>query len=84
MTPKQAELLMLSALAAAMLAGLALATNWRLALVAALAAGAIALTRLRYAPVVAVALLAFTLVFALAGYTAASEDRHGVVRSSDR
>jgi hypothetical protein len=58
-----------------MLAGLAVGTNWRLALVAALAAGAIALTRLRYAQVAAVAFLAITLVWAQAGYTAGEDDR---------
>lgn len=73
-----------SALATAMVAGLAAGTNWRLALVAALAAGAIALTRLRYAPVVAVAFLAITLMVAQTGHSAGSDQRDVAPRGSAR
>jgi hypothetical protein len=68
----------------AMVVGLWLGTNWRLALVAALTAGAIALTRLRYAAVAAVAFLAITLIVAQTGHTAGSDDRDVVSRGSNR
>jgi hypothetical protein len=64
--------------------GIGLAANWRLALVAALIAGAIALTRLRYAPLVAVVVLAITLVLAVTGHTAGSDDRDIPARKSQR
>lgn len=66
------------------IAGIGFAANWRLALVAALIAGAIALTRLRYAPLVAVVVLAITLVLALTGHTAGSDDRDVPARMSQR
>jgi hypothetical protein len=72
------------AVAAAMIAGLAVGTNWRLALVAGLTAGAIALTRLRYSAIVAVAMLAITLALAQTGHTAGSDDRSPPARSSGR
>jgi hypothetical protein len=68
----------------AMVAGLWLGTNWRLALLAALAAGAIALTRLRYAAIAAVAFLAITLIVAQTGHTAGSDDRDVVPQRSNR
>lgn len=66
------------------IAAIALAANWRVALVAALIAGAIALTRLRYSPLVAVVVLAITLVLALTGHTAGSDDRDVPARVSQR
>ena len=68
----------------AMVAGLWLGTNWRLALIAALAAGAIALTRLRYSAIAAVAFLAITLIVAQTGHTAGSDHRDVVSQGSER
>jgi hypothetical protein len=68
----------------AMVAGLWVGTNWRLALVAGLAASAIALTRLRYAAIAAVAFLAITLIVAQTGHTAGSDERDVVSRGSNR
>jgi putative copper export protein len=68
----------------AMVAGLWVGTNWRLALIAALAAGAIALTRLRYAAITAVAFLAITLIVAQTGHTAGSDERDVVSHGSNR
>ena len=68
----------------AMVVGLWLGTNWRLALIAALAAGAIALTRLRYSALVAVAFLVITLIVAQTGHTAGSDHRDVVSRGSNR
>lgn len=72
------------AVAAAIVAGLAASTNWRLALIAALAAGAIALTRLRYAGVVALALLAITFALAQTGHSGGSDDRDVPVQTPHR
>jgi hypothetical protein len=68
----------------AMVLGLWLGTNWRLALVAALAAGTIALTRLRYAAIGAVAFLAITLIVAQTGHSAGSDHRDVVSQGSKR
>jgi hypothetical protein len=68
----------------AMVAGLWIGTNWRLAVLAGLTAGAIALTRLRYAAIAAVAFLAITLIVAQTGHTAGSDDRDVVSHRSTR
>jgi hypothetical protein len=68
----------------AMIAAIALAANWRLAALSALIAGTIALTRLRYSPLVAVIVLALTLVLALTGHTAGSDDRDVPARPAHR
>jgi hypothetical protein len=83
-TREKVRVLVLSVVAAAMLAGLAVGTNWRLAVVAGLTAGAIALTRLRYASVVAVAVLAIMVVLAQTGHSAGGDHRDRPARSSDR
>ena len=59
----------------AMIPAIALAANWRLAALSALIAGTIAITRLRYSPLVAVVVLALTLMLALTGHSAGSDDR---------
>lgn len=76
--------LVAAAVAIAMIAGIAVAANWRLALVAALAAGAIALTRLRYAAVTALALLAITLALAQTGLSGGSDHRDVPARTPHR
>jgi uncharacterized protein YacL len=68
----------------ALIAVIGLVANWRLGLVVALIAGAIALTRLRYAPLVAVVVLAVTLVLALTGHTAGTDDRDVPAKMSQR
>ena len=68
----------------AMVVGLWLGTNWRLALVAALTAGTIALTRLRYAAIAAVAFLAITLIVAQTGHSAGSDHRDVVSKGAKR
>ena len=68
----------------AMVLGLWLGTNWRLALIAALTAGAIALTRLRYAAIAAVAFLAITLIVAQTGHSAGSDHRDVVSKGAKR
>jgi hypothetical protein len=68
----------------AMVAGLWLGTNWRLALIAGLAAGTIALTRLRYSAIAAVAFLAITLIVAQTGHSAGSDHRDVVSKGSKR
>jgi hypothetical protein len=68
----------------AMIAAIALAANWRLALLSALIAATIALTRLRYSPLVAVVVLATTLVLALTGHSAGSDDRDVPARPAHR
>jgi hypothetical protein len=75
MTRRRIRALATAAVAAALVAGLAMGTNVRLAVLAALAAGAIALTRLRYSALVAVGLLVITLALAQTGHTAGSDDR---------
>lgn len=68
----------------AMIAAIALAANWRLGALSALIAGTIALTRLRYSPLVAVVVLALTLVLALTGHSAGSDDRDVPARPAHR
>ena len=73
-----------AALEVALIAAIWAASNWRLAVLSAVIAGMIAVTRLRYSPLVAVIVLAMTLVLAVTGHSAGSDDRDVPARPAHR